>query len=102
MLETPSGFSLGSLENMVYTQQKVSMKQGEALLLYTQGVPKRRDKKGYEFTDDYVKQTLNHLMQEEYALDRIADGLYEELEHYSDGGVAESDETVLLFRYLGN
>lgn len=101
VLECPSGFALGSMENVVYPQRTTQLKQGEAVVLYTQGISKKLDKKGYEFTEDSVRQALDEAMQEEYALEKIVEKVEDVLDVFGEGTIQEMDETVMMVRFVG-
>lgn len=101
LLACNPGFPLGSLENVVYFQHAMHLKQGESVFLYTKGVSGKKNKNGYEFTDEYVLQAWNSYMREEYVLCNIIDRMQQKLNAYAGGVEREMDETMLAFRYLG-
>lgn len=100
-LEVSSGFSLGSMEYVVFPQKTISLQQGESIFLYSQGISKKGDMKGYEFTDEYVKQSITQFMQDEFHLDKILGSFHETLQDYGKDTVQQMDETCIMFRYNG-
>lgn len=101
VLECPSGFALGSMENVVYPQRMIQLTQGESVVLCTQGIAKKLDKKGYEFTEDAVRQTVDETMQEEYALEKMIEKVEDVLDAFGEGTVQEMDETLMVVRFIG-
>ena len=71
------------------------------LFLYTGGVVRAEGIKGCEYTQAYLKQYLDELVKREISLKRIADGLQNDLERFSEGRGQELDRTMVLLRYYG-
>lgn len=95
------GFPLGELKNVNYAQQTCYLKQGEAVLLYTAGVAAQTDEKGYEYSEEGVKESWNEFIKKEYSLQLIIEGMYSELSDFAKGVPSEQDQTLLCFRYNG-
>lgn len=101
LLECTPGFPLGSLENVVYMQQKMRLAQGESIFVYTEGIPERSDAKGYEYTADRVLQEWNVQLQTNYELSKMVAAMQNSLHEFAKDTVQEADETMLVFRYVG-
>lgn len=101
VLEIQEGFRLGSLENVVYTQKKTCLSQGESIFLYTNGVPLRKDAQDYEYTNERLIQEWNEELKTRYKLDEIVEELMEKIELFAKGVEQQADETMLAFRYFG-
>ncbi len=102
LLEVKSCFALANMENVPYRRQTVRFAQGDMLFLFTQGVPGTTDAKGNEYTQEYLLDSLNLSVRQNYGVKEITDCIMEDLKQFS-GGVEQSlDSTVLLFRYWGS
>lgn len=100
-LEAKSCFSLGSMENVPYWKQSIQLTQGDMLFLHTQGVSKTVDEKGNEFTQEYLNELLEQLIQYKYQLPDILDSLQAEQERFAGDAAQPDDSTMVLFRFFG-
>ena len=102
VLECMQGFSLGELKNVNYPQETCHLKQGEAVLLYTEGIAIQKDEKGYDYTDVSVLSSWNYYMKQEYSLNSIVDSMFGALKEHANEAEIQQDQTILCFRYNGN
>jgi len=100
-LHAKSCFALGNMENVPYWQQSVWLAQGDLVFMYTKGVAETIDDKGNEYTQEYLHEYLNGLVKHEYKLERILEGIGEDLQRFSGGALQKQDSTMLVFRYFG-
>lgn len=101
VLECSTGFPLGSIENVMYVQQKMYFSQGESILVYTKGVSERTDQKKYEYGEERVLQQWNMQIHANYELSEMTAQMQADIENFAKGTVQEADETMLVFRYTG-
>ena len=96
-LEGAGGSPLGIISNMSYTQEELSLKKGDLLLSYTDGVVEARDSKGKEFTLERLKALVRGKRLEPR---RVIDEILREVNAFSKG-VAQHDDLTLLAISIG-
>lgn len=97
-LETP-GTWLGPIEviDHVTHDSETRLRRGDVLLLYTDGLIEASRGSGELFGDDRLMRAFRRLARE--SVERIADGLIEEIEGWMDEQL--DDVTMLVIRYVG-
>lgn len=100
-LEGKSCIPLASMENVPYWHQSISLVQGDLLFLYTQGVSETIDVRGNIYTEEYLNEYLNQLVEKEFILKSIIDDVEKDLIRFSGGVEQKQDSTMMIFRYFG-
>lgn len=100
-LSGKKGIRLGSMENVPYFQQTVSLAQGDMLFLYSPGVSETADERGNLYSDNSVMEQMDRITRQEISLEQITKRLSEELDRFRGGQGKEQDETMLILRYYG-
>jgi len=98
-LEMPAGIALGVMEDYVYQSKKIVLEQGEAILLYTDGVTEAMNHEEELFSDERLKLSLSRLREK--GLDELVHGVKSEIESFSKGTAQSDDITMLALRYFG-
>ncbi len=96
-LKGAGGSPLGIISNMGYTQEELSLKKGDLLLSYTDGIVEARDSKGKEFTLERLKALVRGKSLEPR---RVIDEILREVNAFSKG-VAQHDDLTLLAISIG-
>ncbi|WP_319778063.1 SpoIIE family protein phosphatase [Maridesulfovibrio sp.] len=92
------GLALGVDEDYPYRDYVTSMKQGQIMILYTDGIWEAHSPSGKQFGKDSLKQIIrdNHHKQAQ----EIADTILIEVEAYRKGLPLEDDCTVIVIKFL--
>lgn len=94
-------FSLAALDQIRYPASQISLAQGDLLFLYTKGISEAVNEKGFVFGQDYARETISGLVQQEYSLKAILDAFFTSVSDFENGTAQDYDSTGLLFRYSG-
>ena len=84
------------MEDMEYENTSVVMQDGDALFLYTDGVPEAKNLSGDRFGTDKMLEILNK--NKESSLDVQLGKLKEEIDGFAGEGDPFDDVTMLIFR----
>jgi len=98
-LELTGGVMLGVEEDFVYQSERIVLKEGETLFLYTDGVTEAMDNDDQLFSDARVQKTLARLKQRE--IKDILHGVRSEIETFTQGSPQSDDITMLALRFYG-
>src|SRR5262245_13536679 len=93
----PENMLLGLLKEANYRTSRMSLKGGETLLLYTDGVTEAMDAQGQFFSEQRLEHTLQRLAQQR-PVDLLTT-LMEEVQAFSRGTVQADDITLLALQY---
>ena len=98
LLENISGLVLGAMENTKYEEQKILLKPGETLFLYTDGVTEAMDVNDNEFEMDRLAKCLQRVHG--LPLTEIIQQVVSEVESFSTGVPQADDITILALKYF--
>ena len=90
---------LGVLEGATYPTEKLCLKPGEGLFLYTDGVTEAFDTEENEFSGERLQTLLEETST--LPLEEVVAGLLKSIREFSAGAPQSDDITVLTLRYLG-
>lgn len=96
-LGTPSGMALGIVDDAQYQTSRTSLKAGEALVLYTDGVTEAMDPQGRLFSTPRFERTLQRLANQR-PIDLLT-RLVEDVQAFSSGALQADDITLLALQY---
>lgn len=99
MLETTGSNALGAIENARFHSKKLVLKQGDALLLYTDGVIEAVDGSYNEFSDQRLEDFLKRVNG--FSLIEIVQGVFGEVKSFAGNAPQADDITLLALRYFG-
>jgi len=97
-LETTGDMVLGIMGNMEYGTKRITLRPGDGLFLYTDGVTEAVDGAGDFFSDERLCQLLQQ--SNSSPLTEIVQGVINEVKRFSTGVPQSDDITVLALRYL--
>ncbi|MSV29894.1 MAG: response regulator [Bryobacterales bacterium] len=98
-LDGPSGMIVGLFEDAEYEIGRVTLKPGDALLLYTDGVTEAQNKDGDGFHEERLEAVLERSGDKKVR--EIVDDLIGEVRGFTAGTPQSDDITVLALRYSG-
>ncbi len=98
---SPPQFNIGEMPNVTFSQESVSLSQGDTVMLMSKGVPQMCDINGMEFTTAYVQEGISYIAKKHYDLKEIIDTLEDALERFRRGAALNADTSMLIFRYFG-
>jgi sigma-B regulation protein RsbU (phosphoserine phosphatase) len=96
-LELDGGPVLGLIEVSQYRAQRTTLKSGDTLVLYTDGVSEALDEKGDFFTTDRLLEHLSKTPRGSTA--EIGQGVYEAVKAFAGTAPQSDDITVMAVRY---
>ena len=96
-LRLKPGFVLGGLEGMEYQHENITLKSGERMVLYTDGVTEATDRHYELFGEERLERFLK-ARKEDTPLQLIAD-IKAEIEAFTMGAKQSDDITVLVLDY---
>jgi serine phosphatase RsbU (regulator of sigma subunit) len=94
-----SGIMLGSLEDVPYAPRHLTLKPGDIIYVYTDGVPENANEAGEFFGEERLEQTL--LASGGMDLAPLCIRVKEELDAFTGGAEQFDDITMLALRYTG-
>ena len=99
-LKCKSGFVLGAFENAIVEDEKVTLENGESIMLYTDGITEARNDKG-EFYGE--KRFLDLLNARDYTcLVETHHALKDDIEKFINGENQSDDITIITLKYHGD
>ncbi|MGB7292874.1 MAG: SpoIIE family protein phosphatase [Thermodesulfobacteriota bacterium] len=97
-LENTEGMALGVFDYANYQINKMSLKGGDGLFLYTDGITETMDKAGNLFSAQRLEE---HFRISNYSSsEEIIKGIFDEISRFSDSAPQADDITALSVRYL--
>ncbi len=93
----PSGLPLGILEDFVYTDSRISIREEDKVILYTDGVTEARNKRGEEFGLGKFKEII--LQNKGSTAQEIMEEFKEAVFVFYKGLVQHDDITILLLDF---
>ena len=99
LFKDPHGFVLGGMEDMKYKDYELKLSPGDALFVYTDGVPEANDAAGAFFGTDRMEEALN-LAQPGHPKD-ILMKVRESVETFVGGAEQFDDMTMMCLEYCG-
>ena len=99
-LKCNNGFVLGALKDAMVTDETITLKNGECIMLYTDGITEARNDKG-EFYGE--KRFLDLLNARDYTcLVETHHALKDDIEKFINGEDQSDDTTIITLKYHGD
>jgi len=98
-LETKPGFVLGGMEGTRYKQSEVTLKKGDELFLYTDGVTEAMNNKKELFGKERLIEVIN--ANHDKPLKEFTISIKQEIDSFTGDMEQTDDITMLTLRYLG-
>lgn len=97
-LEHIDGMVLAGMEDIPYTQQEYHLRQGDAVLLYTDGVTEDANESGELYGEQRLKACVENSVQD---LEGMLDDIKRELKEYQGSAPQADDITMLAVQWDG-
>ena len=95
-LKAKSGPPLAVMDGVTYRRQSLSLRPGDGILLYTDGVTEAADRAGAQYGEDRLLRTMRGLLGARDAEELIG-GVLKDVALFSDG--AEQSDDITLFGF---
>lgn len=95
-LAPPAGPALGLFEDAVFPTQQVTLKPGETLFAFTDGVTEAVDKEGHFFSKQHLAKLVSQ--QADSPVRHLVEHLFKEVEAFSQGMDQADDITIMALR----
>lgn len=95
MIEAKANLVFGMMEDMPYKEQKLTLKKGECIYLYTDGVTEALNRKQELLGDPRLEQMLRNNEDSCYNVCEFMDRMYEEVDKFADGEEQADDITMV-------
>lgn len=97
-LLSSTGFLTGFIRNTEYGSGTFSMKRGDLLAVFTDGVPEIENKRGEEFGRDRISEYL--IKNRKKSAAKINQGLFKTISKFSEGKKPHDDCTFILLKSI--
>lgn len=98
-IDAPAGLIAGVLDDTVYEAGKLTLRPGDSLVLYTDGVTEARDEDRIFYTQPRLKEFLSDL--ETHGAGEIVEAIFSDVASFSGRTQQLDDITVVAVQYLG-
>jgi sigma-B regulation protein RsbU (phosphoserine phosphatase) len=95
-LDIPSGTLIGVIPDLSYTAKELTLRPGEALLCYTDGVTEARNPAGDEFSETRLANVIERSGKQ--ALEALLDSVRQEVRDFTGTSVLDDDCALLTVR----
>ena len=99
-IEVPKGFVVGAMENMKFENRTITMKPGDVIFLYTDGVTEAMNPQKQLFSESRLKETLHKLHEKD--IKDLIHGLRDEIYSFAQGESQSDDITMMALKYKGS
>jgi phosphoserine phosphatase RsbU/P len=98
-VEMTNGLALGVLDDFIYESKKIQLKNGDRLLLYTDGVVEAFNQEETAYGEEKFEDFLNKSLS--LQIEAIVKKSFTELNDFADGAAQSDDITLLGITYKG-
>jgi sigma-B regulation protein RsbU (phosphoserine phosphatase) len=92
---------VGVIEDAKYEEKRLTLKPGDMLYFYTDGVTEAMDGEKHLYTEERLQQTLNRTGKPTASAKEILAAIRIDVDVHADGAEQSDDITMLGLRYLG-
>lgn len=92
---------VGVIEDGKYTQKRLTLKPGEMLYLYTNGVTEAMNERGRLYTKERLQATLCRVATRDMKMKDLLADIRQDLDAYEKGAAQSDDVAMLGLRYIG-
>lgn len=96
MMEVKRNIVLGGIENIVFSEEKLQMQEGDRMFLYTDGVNEAQNKAGEFYGNERMLEMLNRPLQSPYD---VLHTIRNDVAEFADGAEQSDDLTMLELVY---
>jgi sigma-B regulation protein RsbU (phosphoserine phosphatase) len=95
-LDIPSGTLVGAIPGLTYTSKEITLRPGETLICYTDGVTEARNTADEEFSEDRLGQVIENASKQ--SLEEMMDTIRSGVSNFTGTGLLDDDCALLSFR----
>ena len=99
-LKCKNGFVLGALKDAMVTDETINLKNGECIMLYTDGITEARNDKGEFYGEKRFLELLN--ARDYTCLVETHHALKDDIEKFINGEDQSDDTTIITLKYHGD
>jgi len=99
-LEEETGVMIGAFEEAAFKKERLVLKEGDTLLLYTDGVTEAFNRNNEEFSDERLKALVAGHRYD--GIKGLVALIMDEVGSFSSGMLQSDDITIMAVRYFGN
>ncbi|MCP4219787.1 MAG: SpoIIE family protein phosphatase [bacterium] len=92
-------FPLGSVDNNVYREAGCSLKSGDVVVLYTDGIPEADNRRGEFYGNQRLKELLENLNPESHTAAGIKEIIIADVKRFAGSMPQHDDMTVVVIKY---
>jgi len=98
-MKVPKGFVLGPMPDVIFTCQSMTLRPGDAIFLYTDGVTEAANRSNQMYSEARLQHSLTKFGNVDATY--MVKGIRENVEAFADGAPQADDITMLALRFLG-
>ncbi len=98
-IDLEAGLVLGAMEDFVFPVRKISLRSGDRLILYTDGVVEAENQTGELLGDKRLLQLAEDFRGQ--AVPKMVESLFGAVDEYAHGTDQSDDITIFVMEYLG-
>ena len=95
-IKAKANMVFGMMEDMPYREQTFTLKKGDCLYLYTDGVTEALNPSGEFLGDGRLEEMLNRNRDKTGSVDDFTDTMYREVDSFADGEMQADDITMVF------
>ena len=99
-LETTGGMALGIMDELPYAEKSVTLRPGDSLFLFTDGVTEAFDPANQEYGEARLEAALQD--GQALSIEMLAQRVVDSVDSFSDTAPQSDDLTCLALRYAGH
>jgi sigma-B regulation protein RsbU (phosphoserine phosphatase) len=93
------GMALGVTEKARFQQGEISLRAGDTLVLFTDGVTEATDRDDHLFSEERLARELS--LHRQYSLRELVNRILDEVHLFAEGAMQADDIALLALRFLG-
>jgi len=94
------GLPLGAFEDSQYAEDKINLKAGDVILLFTDGIIEAQNKAGEFYDEDRLKRLIARLQTDDLSASEIRDQIVDDVNDFIGNSVQQDDITLVIIKTL--
>ncbi len=92
---------VGVIEDAAYEKHHLTLRAGDMIYFYTDGVTEAMDQEGRMYTEERLQETLNRVGTPDHSVKEILTAVREDIDVHVNGAAQSDDITMVGVRFLG-
>ncbi len=93
------GVIVGAMEDVKFKSERMFIKPGDTIFMYTDGVTEAMNDKDDFFSDERLLEDMNTMLDK--PIEKKVSGLMEKIKTFTHGAPQSDDITMLILQYIG-